>query len=105
MTTNEIETAAIEAGAEIIDAQTGFGPMESRHIFTRAIRAYERAMWRPISEAPKDGTEVIIDRPDGGADMAINAGGEWWVFDESSGPIDVLRRATHFRPLPRREGE
>lgn len=28
-----------------------------------AIAAYERAMWRPIEEAPKDGTQIIAYGP------------------------------------------
>ena len=34
-------------------------------IITAAIEAYEAAKWRPIEEAPRDGTWILIYRPNG----------------------------------------
>lgn len=37
------------------------GPSEVIYrVVESAIAAYERAMWRPIEEAPKDGTPVLV---------------------------------------------
>lgn len=61
------------------------------------LARHDRALWRPIAEAPRDGTRVIGW---GGCDTAIVSwqdhpeGGAW--EDDYDTPWEV----THFRPLP-----
>jgi 16S rRNA G1207 methylase RsmC len=75
-----------------------------------ALEAAERAAWRPVSEAPKDGTPVLVvgaeNRPDK-MDVA-----EWHYYCTAEGPYYCWATEgvfsmepldpppTHFRPLP-----
>lgn len=67
-----------------------------------AIAAYERAMWRPIEEAPKDGTPILGHLPCDG--FSPETGIEVIWFEPSIGcwltysEYDVVM-PTHFRPL------
>ena len=79
-----------------------------------AIRAWEASKWRPISEAPKDGTEVLVwFGPGLGAksvmwtDSNFNSAGQyahWHVDDNKHGPYPLrgyaTEDATRFQPLP-----
>lgn len=113
---------AIEVAAEVLFRESGTQVLwkdagrEAHKIWIDAARAaiaaYERAMWRPIEEAPKDGTPVLVAfhhdvpaRVSGFAEkFAVMrwsfGGGEWYYH----GPIgmggfpDVW--LTGFRPLP-----
>lgn len=65
---------------------------------TRAIATYERAMWRPIEEAPlfSECEEVLII---GGRYEHITvklSDGEWWKSQKGK----IAGIPTHFRPLP-----
>jgi hypothetical protein len=63
-----------------------------------ACAAWDAAQWRPIAEAPMDGSAVLIwasprDGLDGFQVVARYHEDVGWCVDE-------LREATHFRPLP-----
>lgn len=93
-------------------------------IIRAAIAAYEKAMWRPIEEAPKDGTLYLLEVEIGEAvenpldeeDRFVTIGGnnfdndlidEWkcagwnWTHDCFSECRDI--RPVRFRPLPKPE--
>lgn len=63
------------------------------------------AGWRPISEAPKDGTEILTYRGAGLMAVAMwdadtPTGGSWLVTDGM-----YLLNVTHWRPLPPPPGD
>jgi hypothetical protein len=103
--TNEIREKAIKAAIAAYDAAPG----NQNHVWIRAaIDAYEKALWRPIVEAPKDGTAVLLTiagrnlEPDEDTHCGI---GRWmedpwmektWCMDAG----DYWHGATHFMPLP-----
>lgn len=63
-----------------------------------AIRAWEEALWRPVAEAPTDGTVVLVYAPayEGLPSMITTA-----AYSEYAGwCVDELRTVTHFRALP-----
>lgn len=68
-------------------------------------RLRAEAEWRPISTAPKDGTEidVLIDACERYANVAYESG-EWWIetYDKAIGDVRIAirRQLTHWRPLP-----
>lgn len=75
-----------------------------------AIAAYEQAKWRPIADAPKDGTSILISsenwrtvwrgyyRAAGIAmDSEIERFGEGWTRENY---CDSNLQPTHFQPLP-----
>lgn len=82
-----------------------------KRIMRAALEAAERAAWRPIEEAPKDGRWFMVGAP---SDYDVIGNNPWWVgtarfefpFDNTpelmiasgydKGPVF----ATHFRPLP-----
>lgn len=94
---------AIEAAAEsirkcleAIGAEAGTNTCHA--IAQDAIAAYERAMWRPIEEAPlfSECEEVLII---GGRYEHITvklSDGEWWKSQKGK----IAGIPTHFRPLP-----
>lgn len=63
------------------------------------------AEWRPISTAPRDGTEidVLIDACERYTNVAYE-NGEWWIetYDKAFGDVRIAirRQLTHWRPLP-----
>ena len=72
----------------------------AEEIASFAIAAYEKAMWRPIESAPRDGVPVLLFYPrryqgTGGISWGCFVNGEW---------LDSLairdNDATHWRPLP-----
>lgn len=64
-----------------------------------AIAAYERAMWRPIEEAPResDGEDVIVVGGRYAEPTVVSSDGAWWALQKSDGSVVI---PTHFRPLP-----
>lgn len=73
-----------------------------------ALEAAERAAWRPIEEAPKDGTEVLLSFADGSDCLVIAHWNEegpkdalghyaWATLD---GPSFNANAFSHFRPPP-----
>jgi len=84
-------TDPIEAALDAFYGAPGVGkdaPDEIRADMSRAIAAYEAARWRPISEAPRDGTLIevvvwVIHKPTGHADWQRN----FIKFDEETGKI------------------
>lgn len=68
---------------------------------TRAIAAYERAMWRPIEEAPHNRTVILGWRDWRDGKWCMEVGAATWgerVGDYSN--RSQHGSATHFRPLP-----
>lgn len=60
--------------------------------------------WRTIDSAPKDGTEVLVCRPDGDEwemRVAYWTGRRWWleVYDNGLERSSIYE-PTHWRPLP-----
>ena len=107
MTINE---KALEKAAEAIrttklyahhGADTHEYPGNSLALAKAAIEAYEAALWRPISEAPKDGTNILGRYQDDYAVIHWNRYGEYWILSESGTNADNGEWfSTHFRPLP-----
>lgn len=103
-----ITDAMVEAAARAMRVGEGsFLPMSYWEDVARAaLEAAERAAWRPIEEAPKDGTRILV--PHNGAVFLVSWWDAWygdesepgWMMaycDEESGGYVP---ATHFRPLP-----
>lgn len=107
---------AIEAAAKVVDpdlfsddpvvahrAASPFTVEAARKLvidnLTRAIAAYERAMWRPIEEAPResDGEDVIVVGGRYAEPTVVSSDGAWWALQKSDGSVVI---PTHFRPLP-----
>lgn len=98
---------AIEAAWKAFSTSIHSGPKEC---LIDAIAAYEQALWRPIEEAPKDGTAILILCPDSefgaviafwsdpivGDTIAEESG--WYASEASSNRIFEI--PTHYRPLP-----
>jgi hypothetical protein len=109
MTPEQTREQAIEAALNKFKAVVnGLGEFYSMRA---AIDAYEKAMWRPISDYAMDGSMVLLT--DGklvwygsGAEGSLNCSdeGEYGMgFGGRSlthGPNGWGQTATHFRPLP-----
>lgn len=62
-----------------------------------AIAAYEAALWQPIEDAPRDGTEVLTKREHHfHASLDI-----WTVFGPGDGDYGWMIGTTHFRYPPK----
>lgn len=79
----------------------------------QVIEALEGLQWRPISEAPKDGTPVLLLRPRvGSPGLYIRNIGAWdeqkyhtkpipyWKSDITQVTVDRCNPPTHWMPLP-----
>lgn len=76
------------------------------------IAAYERAMWRPIEEAPKDGTPIQVTHLPFTGRPPFNAvrwshgpqksQWRWRILGHERAPLRYT--PTHFRTLPKPEG-
>jgi hypothetical protein len=71
---------------------------EAEHCFPTqeaAIAAWNRRApgWRPISEAPRDGTVVFFHVP-GNTNLLYGRADDYWHG------LDALKNATHFHELP-----
>lgn len=63
------------------------------------VAAAEAGRWRPIEEAPKDGTEIlIVDR----VGMCVAKWAEYcgWISYTDDGWYEACVWPTHWRPLP-----
>lgn len=72
-----------------------------REMMAKAIAAYERAMWRPIEEAPHNRTVILGWRDWRDGKWCMEVGAAAWgerVGDYSN--RSQHGSATHFRPLP-----
>ena len=122
MADKAIEAAwiALEDRCTASAKQTPRKPAERIVLFSKddlraAIAAYEQALWRPIEEAPKDGTAILILCPDSefgaviafwsdpivGDTIAEESG--WYASEASSNRIFEI--PTHYRPLPPTPGK
>lgn len=93
-----ITDAMIEAGARAIVGSSPWNIENARDIAKAALVAAEKAAWRPIEEAPDDGTPILVT---GGAKHGqqvncVPADGGWWRMQ--IGQLSAI--PTHFRPLP-----
>lgn len=100
--------------AEILDLASGESNRQGAHAIAVALQQAaarlreldDATRWRPIEEAPKDGTEVLVyDRNYGGPCLAT-----WEEYTEKVGAwVDEELRAlpdpTHFMPLPETPGK
>ena len=78
----------------------------------RAIAAYEKAMWRPIEEAPKDGTPIQVTHLPFTGRPPFNAvrwshgpqksQWRWRILGYERSPLRYT--PTHFHHLPKPEG-
>lgn len=68
-------------------------------IMRDAIAAYERAMWRPIEEAPRasECEDVLVIGGRYAEPTVVPSDVAWWVLQNSLGNQSI---PTHFRPLP-----
>lgn len=105
-----ITDAQIEAAAKS-DATFDGRPWESMGRLDRerylarsraALEAAERAAWRPFSEAPENGTGILVFRPDTGEFIAYFVDDGWFSTNGEDLTGDL---PTHFRPLPQPPGE
>lgn len=102
---------AIEAALDAYDAPR-YATCEKR--MRAAIAAYEQALWRPIEEAPKDGTVIDVWLGDA-SESDVNfyctegtrrsPGWSWYrgKFRPCAGldvQVPVFVTPTHYRPLP-----
>ena len=78
-------------------------------VIRRALEAAEKAAWRPISEAPKDGTVFLV--PERAVGSRVNVQPCAWMQDRLTGSLfgeawrnplssQFALSPTHFRPLP-----
>lgn len=106
MTDKAIEAALCEFWANFQGVPTSALPA-----MRAAIAAYEQAMWRPIKEAPKDGTRVLLRDNRGVIFIGewseeaqfgeCNSKPGWRIFEcEDSWYSFALNDATHYRQLP-----
>ena len=94
-----------EAACAAFVARYDRDPHEAREVRMRAaLEAAEAAAWRPIAEAPRDGTKVLV----------CNSGGVWddrqvlpGIKAPDGQPLNGRQfrtnhkgRPTHYRPLP-----
>jgi hypothetical protein len=121
--TDRIHSAAIDAAAYKFNirwsAENGSSP--SRSCLEAAITAYEAAMLRPMEEAPRDGTAILLYIKGTGYVEACFCPGEWsetvegreyngavWSCADDVFQVEIEEtpdgyhdgNATHFRPLP-----
>jgi hypothetical protein len=74
--------------------------MSAEERMARAIAAAERAMWRPIEEAPKNGEPALVARGDN-MRWAVWSRGEWRDGQHSEGgQIFGCPEPTHWHPIP-----
>lgn len=93
------ETQA-EKDAAFIDAvEESLGSLVPKYLYDLARRG-AAVQWRPIEEAPKDGTEFIAYRPDAGVFTAsYDPEQECWFANH--GYEDITDdQPTHWMPLP-----
>ncbi len=109
--TDAMVEAAWEAFERVFDESHKDGNSQNVDVIRAALEAAERAAWRPIEEAPKDGTSVLL----GGGEWLCEERLEWigtaavaywntkcWAITGSDAR-DVLiayEDPTHFRPVP-----
>lgn len=92
------------AAAECIEAEVYPDDGELIDVLREAAEALPE--WRPIAEAPKDGTLILL------TDAAFpNAyllaqwkRGKWWGQRTNSGRAITWDEASHWRPLPKQPG-
>ena len=99
----------IACGLDSFDHDTGTAA--AQELLLLRSRSAERREWRPISEAPKDGTVVDLWCIAPGI-AALDAGrttdcwfadGQWWRYDDQWGGDQcrsAVHNATHWQPLP-----
>lgn len=108
--TDEIREKAIEAAC--VEFTRGDMPSwrrweedernETREAMARAIAAYERAMWRPIDEAPRNKMVLLAWRNWRTTEWEneVNHASTGKRHESGYSSISWHGEATHFRPLP-----
>ena len=104
--------ATVESTARMFAAISTDRVRRDDHLLTLALIARLRAaearqQWRPISEAPRDGTWMLTSDPVHGMRVAglmtaIEDGDEQWVYARTLGSSAVafICHPTHWLPLP-----
>lgn len=94
-----VRQAAVEVAKRgySLAMQTGGTPWQAA--ICAAIDAYERAMWRPVAEAPRDGTRVLMYAPAAGGEYptSIQRIDRW--RDGGWRQMRPAQPYTHFRHL------
>ena len=99
----EMDEKAFNAACRALDAMPSDAAGPGLDALTRAyakcaIVTYDAELWRPIAEAPTDGTVVLVYAPsyEDLPSMITTA-----AYSEYAGwCVDELRTVTHFRALP-----
>lgn len=85
----------------IADALEALQAENCRLLAGASVQAYSAAKWRPISEAPKDGTWILLYQPSG--ETGSYYVGFWSAdLDGWRSEYDVMPSSTfsHYQPLP-----
>lgn len=115
MSEKAIEAACVAATEDEVEGSwemlSPFQQERVRRHMRRAIAAYEKAMWRPIEEAPKDGTPIQVTHLPFTGRPPFNAvrwshgpqksQWRWRILGYERSPLRYT--PTHFRPLPKPE--
>lgn len=99
---------ALEAAANAHAKELRIGGVTGKQALATAIRAHDAALWRPIEEAPKDGTPVLIWCPKEHAGAGAMHVSVYMKFTDRPGwysHISAIHDPTYFRPLPDMEGK
>jgi hypothetical protein len=99
--TADLREAAIEAMRPfVVAAMRGGGSVND--CIRAALAAADAAAWRPISEAPKDGTSILVYRVNTKLDAAIQPiSTDWWSTHHKQWmKSNAYSQPTHWMPLP-----
>lgn len=94
-----LEKAVRAASDAWLSSLEGF-PQAWEPIVRAAILAYHKTAWRPIEEAPKDGTPILAWRYGWRHPKLIVWYGDWHTWMWHGVGARLNEQPTHFQPLP-----